>query len=504
VTTATQLDTAVRSAHGAYQVARWIEPRIRAGWLEAVADALDGAAGELVTMARDETHLPVPRLRGELLRTTFQLRLLADELVGGEYLDATIDQADAEWPIGPRPDLRRVNVPLGVVGVFGASNFPFAFSVIGGDSASALAAGCAVVHKVHEAHARLGVHTAELVLDALAAASAPAGLFAAVTGQQAAESLVDHPLIKAIGFTGSTRVGRILSDRIAARTEPIPFYGELGSTNPVFVTERTWAARQDEILTGYASSVTMGMGQFCTNPGLLFVPDLDERATSTLIDALARAPRFPMLSERLAAGYGAAVATVAATDGVDTLLDGGGGQTPDPTVLVTSVAEVQKCPELLGQEMFGPAGLVIRYGTQDRLAGVAELLEGQLTATLHCEDGEQPTEILRILETKAGRLIWNGWPTGVTVSDAQQHGGPYPATTAAGTTSVGTAAIRRFVRPVAYQDFPGEQLPPPLREENVWGIARRINGTWATKRCGGSATDLRPVGDSGGANRDVR
>ncbi|MFC7404205.1 aldehyde dehydrogenase (NADP(+)) [Georgenia alba] len=472
------LETIVRTAHEAFVAATDVSPRQRAGWLTAVADTLDGAADELVELARAESHLPEPRLRGELTRTTFQLRLLAEETAAGHHLDATIDHADPDWGMGPRPDLRRVNVPLGVVGVFGASNFPFAFSVMGGDSASALAAGCAVVHKIHEAHGRLGERTAELVVTGLARAGAPEGLFAAVTGQEAGEALVDHPLVKAVGFTGSTRVGRILLDRIAARPEPIPFYGELGSTNPVFVTERAWAARRQEILEGYAGSLTLGMGQFCTKPGVLFVPDLDETATASLTEALGGTPRFPMLSERLAEGYGSAVREVATTEGVETLLDGGGGEAPDPTVLVTTVEEIRRRPELLGEEMFGPAGLVVRYGSESDLPAVAELLEGQLTATVQGEDDERPEDLLRVLAARAGRVIWNGWPTGVTVSYAQQHGGPYPATTASGTTSVGTAAVRRFVRPVAYQDFPADRLPPPLREDNPWGIARRVDGVW--------------------------
>ncbi len=477
-TTPTELDATVQAAHAAYQQARDVAPARRADWLRAVADTLDGAADDLVGLAGEETHLPDGRLRGELTRTTFQLRLLADEVAAGHHLEATIDHADPDWGMGPRPDLRRVNVPLGVVGVFGASNFPFAFSVMGGDTASALAAGCAVVHKIHEAHARLGARTAELVTAALADAGAPEGLFAAVTGQEAAEALVDHPLVKAVGFTGSTRVGRILADRINARPEPIPFYGELGSTNPVFVTGQAWSSRREEILTGYAGSLTLGMGQFCTNPGLLFVPDLDEQAVATLTEALGQAPRFPMLSPRLAEGFEKAVGTVAGTDGVEPVVDGGAGEAPAPTVLVTDADEVRAHPELLEQEMFGPAGLIIRYDDEGQLAELAALLEGQLTATVHAEDGDRTAGLVRVLTDKAGRVLWNGWPTGVTVSWAQQHGGPYPATTAPGTTSVGTAAVLRFLRPVAYQDFPASELPPALADDNPWHISRRVDGVW--------------------------
>ncbi|WP_147915553.1 aldehyde dehydrogenase (NADP(+)) [Ruania zhangjianzhongii] len=477
-TTPSELDGLVQSAHTAYREASAVAPTVRAGWLTAIADALDGAADELVPLAQEETHLPGPRLRGELTRTTFQLRLLGEEIAAGHHLEATIDHADPDWGMGPRPDLRRVNVPLGVVGVFGASNFPFAFSVLGGDSASALAAGCAVVHKIHEAHQRLGTRTAEIVVAALAGTSAPKGLFAAVTGRQAGEALVDHPLVRAIGFTGSTRVGMLLSERAAARPEPIPFFGELGSTNPVFVTRRAWEERSEEIISGYAASLTLGMGQFCTKPGLLFVPELDDSARTALEETFSAAPRFEMLSERLAEGYGSAVATVAATDGVETLIDGEHGPAPAPSLLLTGADEVRANPELLSTEMFGPAGLVIQYGEEDRLPELAALLDGQLTATIHGESGERPAELVDLLVAKAGRVLWNGWPTGVTVSYAQQHGGPHPATTAPGTTSVGTAAIRRFLRPVAFQDFPTEALPAALREENSWGIARRVDGRW--------------------------
>ncbi|HIZ36836.1 MAG TPA: aldehyde dehydrogenase (NADP(+)) [Candidatus Ruania gallistercoris] len=477
-TTPAELDGIVQAAHTAQQTAADATPEVRAGWLSAIADQLDDAAEELVPLAREETHLPEQRLRGELARTTFQLRLLGEEITAGHQLEATIDHADPDWGMGPRPDLRRVNVPLGVVGVFGASNFPFAFSVMGGDSASALAAGCAVVHKIHEAHQRLGERTAELVRTALAGASAPTDLFAAVTGQDAGGALVDHPLVRAIGFTGSTRVGTLLSERAAARPEPIPFYGELGSTNPVFVTPAAWSARAEEILTGYAGSLTLGMGQFCTNPGLLFVPEFDQAAQERLEQALATAPQFEMLSPRLAEGYADAVRSVAAAPGVHTLVDGAAGLAPAPTVLSTDAETVRAKPELLSTEMFGPAGLVIHYRNEDELPELARLLEGQLTATVHAEPDDQTGALVHLLTTKAGRVLWNGWPTGVTVSYAQQHGGPFPATTAATTTSVGTAAVRRFLRPVAFQDFPGQALPPALREDNPWGIARRVDGQW--------------------------
>ncbi|WP_017611841.1 aldehyde dehydrogenase (NADP(+)) [Nocardiopsis salina] len=471
-----QIENAVTRAQEALERTRSASPAEVEQWLEAAAAALEAHAEELVLLAAEETHLPEGRLRGELTRTVFQLRLLGAETASGRHLDATVDHADDAWPMGPRPDLRRVNVPLGVVGVFGASNFPFAFSVMGGDSASALAAGCPVVHKVHEAHERLGMRTADVITKALEAASAPEGLFTAVTGRESGTALVNHPAVAAIGFTGSARVGRLLFDQACARPEPIPFFGELGSTNPAFVTERAWASRREEILRGYAGSVTLGMGQFCTNPGLLFVPALDQEARKVLSAELSEAPRFPMLTDRLAADFGETLDAVAGGEGVETVLTGEPGRSPGPTILTTTAEHVHRKPGLLGEELFGPAGLVVEYGTEDRLGSLAALVGGQLTATIHSETDEDPGPLVRLLEARAGRVLMNGWPTGVTVSHAQQHGGPYPATTAPGTTSVGTAAVRRFLRPVAYQSFPDAQLPPALQEDNPWRIPRRTDG----------------------------
>ena len=482
-TTAGELAAAVEAAQSAFERGRTATPATRAAWLEAVADGLAQDAETLVEIAARETHLGVPRLEGELNRTVFQLRLFAAEILQGEHFDATIDHADPAWGMGPRPDLRRYNVPLGVVGVFGASNFPFAFSVMGGDSASALAAGCAVVHKAHDGHRGLAARTAETVTAALDAAGAPSGLFSLVTGRRAAEALVDHPLVKAVGFTGSTAGGRALLDRAAARPEPIPFFGELGGINAVFVTPNAWAARRDEILAGYAGSFTLGMGQFCTKPGLLFIPAAGsagetEEARRVLAGALAGFTPAQLLSERLHGGYSDAVRGLSGADGVEVLLEGDFAEAPAPTILRTTADAVRRDPALLKQEMFGPASLVVEYTDGAELPGLAELLEGQLTTTLEAEeDDDDVTELGARLTDISGRVLWNGWPTGVTVSYAQNHGGPYPATTSA-TTSVGTAAIRRFLRPVAYQSFPAARLPEPLRDSNPWNVPQRVDGVW--------------------------
>ena len=477
-TSVAELNAEVEAAHTAFEKGRAADPRTRGGWLDAVADGLEADADALVEIAGEETHLGEVRLRGELKRTIFQLRLFATEIRAGEHFDATIDHADAEWGMGARPDLRRLNVPIGVVGVFGASNFPFAFSVIGGDSASALAAGCSVVHKAHDGHLKLALRTAETVAAALDAAGAPSGLFSVVTGRAAAEALVDHTLVKAIGFTGSTAGGRALFDRANARPEPIPFYGELGGINAVFVTEKAWAARRDEILGGYAGSFTMGMGQFCTKPGLLFVPGgQTDTVRQVLGDALVGFVPARLLSDRLHEGFAGAVRSLQSTDGVSVLVEGDFAETPAPTLLHTTSAAVRSDPSVLRQEMFGPASVLVEYGDESELPALAELLEGQLTTTLQAEPDDDVAELAERLTDISGRVLWNGWPTGVTVSYAQHHGGPYPATTSA-TTSVGTAAIRRFLRPVAYQSFPEGRLPEPLQDANPWNVPQRIDGTW--------------------------
>jgi len=474
------VDAAVTAAQSAFESARGVAPRTRAAWLDALAAALDANRERLVPLAHDETHLPEGRLNGELTRTAFQLRLLGQDTVTGEHLAAAIDHADPAWGMGPRPDIRRVGEPLGVVGVFGASNFPFAFSVLGGDSAAALAAGCAVVHKAHPAHLELARLTASIAADALRAAGAPDGLFALVEGHDAGTQLVQHPLVKAVGFTGSTAGGQALAALAAARPEPIPFYGELGSTNPVFVTPGAWAARRDAILAGFVGSFTLGMGQFCTKPGFLIVPAGSRDELVQGVTDASPVPPHAMLSPGLRAGFESSRDELAAVDGFEVLttLPGGDGA-PEATVLRASAAALLARPELLEHEMFGPASVVVEYDDPAQLEQLAARIGGQLTAGVHAEDGDTSADIpglLRTLAAHAGRVLWNGWPTGVTVSYAQQHGGPFPATTAPGTTSVGTAAIARFLHPVAYQDVPDAALPAPLQDANPWNISRRVDG----------------------------
>ncbi|ACQ79047.1 Aldehyde Dehydrogenase [Beutenbergia cavernae DSM 12333] len=470
----------------------------RASWLAAVADALDGATDELVGIADDETHLGATRLAGEVARTTGQLRLFADVVTEGSYLEATIDHADTT-ATPPRPDLRRVLVPLGPVGVFAASNFPFAFSVAGGDTASALAAGNPVVVKAHPAHPRLSRRTAEIARGALAGAGAPEGTFGLVQGHDAGVALVTDAAIRAVGFTGSTRGGRALFDLAVGRADPIPFYGELGSINPVVVTADAVRTRGAELAAGLAASFTLGVGQFCTNPGLVLVP-AGTGFPELVADAASGAAGGLMLTHRMAEAYASGVETQAAVPGVRRLLgpaagssgahaDSAAGSATDtaaPVVHVTSAAVVLDHPELL-DEVFGPSTLLVTYEGDADLLAVLQRVGGALTATLHAASDEDVSALVPHLIALAGRVLFAGWPTGVAVTWSQQHGGPWPATTASLFTSVGATAIRRFLRPVAFQDAPAAALPPALREENPLGIPRRVDGVPTVGEAGRSA-----------------
>jgi acyl-CoA reductase-like NAD-dependent aldehyde dehydrogenase len=349
---------------------------------------------------------------------------------------------------------------------------------MGGDSASALAAGCAVVHKGHPDHPRLAQRTADVVIRSLERSGAPEGLFALVSDVNAGVPLVEHKTVRAVGFTGSTAGGRALFDRAAARPDPIPFFGELGSTNPVFVTEAAWMARSEEIVRGYVGSATLGMGQFCTKPGFLVVPDVDESVEATLRGAVESVPRFPMLSERLSEGFIRTVQQFVHDASAAELAKQADDNGAAPVFLEVSGDDVLADPALLHTEMFGPASVVVREADPGKREAIASALSGQLTVTLWAEPDDDIVDLVRILERKAGRILYNDWPTGVSVSYAQQHGGPYPASTASGTTSVGTAAIRRFMRPVAYQQLPQDVLPDALRDDNPLGIRRRVDGEW--------------------------
>ena len=433
----------------------------RADWLDAVAGALDAARDELVALAQEETHLPAARLTGELGRTTFQARLFAEGLRAGELTPVRVDPADPGWGMGPRPELRRTVVPIGPVLVFAASNFPFAFSVFGGDTVSALAAGCPVVLKAHPGHPGLSRRTAGVVAGALRAAGAPDGAFGLLEGVQESLVALRDPRIRAAGFTGSTSGGRALFDIAAARPDPIPFYGELGSVNPVVVTPAGWAERGAAIAREWVDSLTLGAGQFCTNPGVVLVPDPD-----AFLDAVDLPVPGRMLSGSLEEGFARAVSTVSALPGVHRAAQGpANNEGVRATVLRSTAPEIVADPHALDVEMFGPGGLVVGYGSEAELDAVLRVLPGQLTGTVQAhstDDDPVAARVVSTLEDRAGRIVYNAWPTGVTVSGAQHHGGPWPATTAPTSTSVGLAAITRWQRPVTYQGAPASVLPPEL------------------------------------------
>jgi NADP-dependent aldehyde dehydrogenase len=443
----------------------------RATILDELASALEADRAGIVEIADAETRLGATRLNGELTRTCYQLGLFAEVLREGSYVEATID-TPADTPMGPRPDLRRILVPLGPVGVFGASNFPLAFSVPGGDTASALAAGCPVLVKAHPSHPETSRRTFEVMRDML-----PTGVLALVEGYEAGVELVQHPAVKAVGFTGSTAGGRALSDLAASRAEPIPFYGEMGSLNPLVVTPGAAAARPAEIAAGYVGSMTLGTGQFCTKPGLMFAPTGSEGLREALSAAVSAVPAGPMLNESIREAFQAEIDR-RRSDGRLTAV--AAGQSPgngEGAAALFGVRAGDLDGDLL-EECFGPTALLAEYGDPAELVGVLDRLEGQLTATVHATDGED--DLLRalhdVLRQRAGRLVFGGYPTGVAVTWAMQHGGPYPATTVSGHTSVGPAAIQRWLRPIAYQNAPAVVLPEELQDGNPAGIPRRVNG----------------------------
>ena len=476
---------ALDSAARAFQAYRQRSAEEVAGFLEAVARNLEALGDELIETARAETALPFERLRGERGRTTAQLKMFAEVVREGSWVEAVIDHAEPGRKPVPKPDLRRMLIPIGPVAVFGASNFPLAFSVAGGDTASALAAGNPVVVKAHPSHPCTSELAARAVAAAAEEAAMPAGVFSLVQGRSPETSLalVEHPLTKAVGFTGSLRVGRALFDAAARRPVPVPVYAEMGSVNPVFVLPGALRERGAELAEGLKQSVTLGAGQFCTNPGL--VVGLRGATFGKFLDKadelFADAPPGTMLNAGILRGY---------TEGVERLRrlasQGASNAVADESrtqaaayVFKTDAATFLDHHEL-SEEVFGPSTLVVACEGVDELRRVAEGLEGALTATIHGtpEDLREYAWLVKVLEQKAGRVLFNGFPTGVEVSAAMQHGGPYPATTDARTTSVGTAAVKRFARPVCYQNFPQEALPVELRDDNPRRLWRLVDNVW--------------------------
>lgn len=468
-----EVDRLARAAAAAFGSTGSADDDARARWLRTAADRLEERREELAALAHSETALPVARLEGEVDRTTAQLRMFAAVVEEGAYLEAIIDHAEP-GATPPRPDLRRILVPLGPVAVFAASNFPFAFSVAGGDTASALAVGCPVIVKAHPGHPATSRLTAEVVSAALAEAGAPEGAFALVEGHEAGVALVEHPSIRAVGFTGSTAGGRALFDRAAARPDPIPFYGELGSINPVVVTPGADAARGDELAAGLAASFQLGAGQFCTKPGLVFVP-IGSRLESALPARVDADPRT-LLTASISAGFADGVEALAALEGVE-LVSGSteGARSARPVVVATDLATALGSTEEIFGEVFGPATVLVRYEDPALLPAAMAELEGTLTTTIHSEADESVDALVAAASSIAGRVLFSGWPTGVAVTWSQHHGGPWPATTST-FTSVGATAVRRFQRPIVFQDAPEHVLPAALRESNPRRVPRRVDG----------------------------
>lgn len=470
------LDTQVKDAHAAWlQIRDWDSAKIVV-LLESIADALDQAKADLVPVAMEETNLPEARLTGEVGRTTGQLRLMARAVEDRTYLDITIDHADSSLT-PPRPDLRLKTTSLGVVGVFGASNFPFAFGVAGGDTAAALAAGCAVVIKVNPGHPRVSRMVGEIMVAAAQKAGAPTGLISLVEDFDAGMALVQHPLTAAIAFTGSTHGGRALFDAANRRENPIPFYGELGGLNPVFVTRSMASQKAKETAEGFIGSITMGAGQFCTKPGFLIV-DGASQINAELATLVSSVPAQKLLNPNIVKLHDKNRDEVAQVPGMKLVAQNPNGGDTNVTVYTISGTDFLAAGESVRREMFGPTAVVVDCADTDELLRVAESFSGTLTSGIHATENDpmELSALISIVERISGRIVWNQWPTGLAVTWAMQHGGPYPASTNPLFTSVGAKSLLRFRRPITYQNFPQAYLSPVLQDGAPEHEGARING----------------------------
>ena len=482
-----EVNQAVELAEKAFQTYPKLPSSHRADFLEAIAEEIGALGHALMQRAESETSLPFPRLQGECGRTMNQLKLFAQVLREGSWVDARIDTALPDRAPLPRPDLRHMLIPLGPVAVFGASNFPLAFSVAGGDTASALAAGCPVVVKGHPAHPGTSEMVARAILTAAEKTGMPDGVFSMVHGQshEVGSWLVRHPLIQAVGFTGSFRGGKALFDIANRREVPIPVFAEMGSTNPVFILPEALKTRGEAIAAGLAGSLTLGVGQFCTNPGLSFLPQGGEQVAfgKVLADKINELSMGPMLTEGIKAAYVQGTGELVGDPAVETLAKGSNSEEANavnPMVFAVEFESFRQRPEW-SHEIFGPSSLMVRTEGKEDLLEAAANLEGHLTATVHGTEADlmEYQDLISILERKVGRVVINGYPTGVEVCHAMTHGGPYPATTAPQSTSVGTNAIKRFVRPICFQDYPQGLLPAELKDDNEQGILRLVNGEYS-------------------------
>jgi 2,5-dioxopentanoate dehydrogenase len=467
------VDRACELASRAFDTFRETDVEQRARLLEAIAAHIAGLGDELIVRAMAETGLPRARLEGERARTIGQLRLFAGVARDGRWLTLRIDTAQPERT-PRRPDLRLRKIPLGPVAIFGASNFPLAFSVAGGDTASALAAGCPIVVRGHPAHPGVGELVARAIAKAVLDGGLPPGVFSFVTGpsHEIGKALAANPHIKAVAFTGSRAGGLALAAVAAARPEPIPVLAEMSSVNPVFLLQGALEQDAEGIANGFVASLTQGAGQFCTNPGLIFgaASTALDRFIAAAADALSGCNAQTMLTPGIHRAYEDGVARLARARGVETRGQGLGGDGPNQArgALLVTDAETFRANPQLHQEVFGPAAIVVRVEDPESLPGLIDALEGQLSATIHLRETDfaLAARLLPALERKVGRVIANGWPTGVEVAHAMVHGGPFPATSDSRTTSVGSLAIERFLRPVCYQDVPGALLPAALRDDD--------------------------------------
>jgi NADP-dependent aldehyde dehydrogenase len=479
-----EVDQALRAARTAFEQTRDLEPRWTAQLLNKIAERVMDLGDALLERGEAETGLPRARLTGERLRTVNQLKLFADVVQEGSWVDAIIDRADPKRQPLPKPDVRRTLQPIGPVVVFDASNFPFAFGPCGNDTASALAGGNPVIVKAHRGHPGTDEMFAAAALEALIDLGLPRGLFGLLQGRGTVvgEALAKHPLTEAIGFTGSLRGGRSLFDVASRRERPIPVYAEMGSINPLVVLPGAIGERADAIADGLAKSITMGTGQFCTKPGVVLVLKTPEsqKFVAALAKHLGALPPMTMLSKRFQEGFGEVTQRMQATPGVRTVVPGKpAGHAQTTAWLFETDAKQWRENHKVREEAFGPGSVVVHCENIDELKATIRETAGQLTGTVHAGSGDDAKlvrDVIRTLETGVGRVILNGFPTGVEVNHAMVHGGPYPATTAPHTTSVGAGAIYRFVRPVAYQDVPDALLPGALQNANSLGIFRKVDG----------------------------
>jgi len=469
--------SSIAAQYGAWPLSR------RAEMLRTMAAELEADAASLVEVAMEETSLPRARLEGELRRTAYQLRFFADVVVEGSFLQASIDHA-TNSPMGPLADLRRMKTPLGPVAVFGSSNFPFAFSVPGGDTVSALAAGCPVVIKAHPAHPATSQATFDALERGAKIAGAPEGVLGLVFGFDSGVALVDDPSIRAVGFTGSGPVGKALWARANARPTPIPFFGELGAANPLVVTAAAAAERAETIGAGVAGSMTLGVGQFCTKPGIVLVPNGEhgDALVEALVGALRELHEMTMLAPGIARHFRDGATSIAESAGTRRLVGGDaevGSQARAQLFEVSAITFVEPSSRPLREECFGPLAVVVRYDDNEQIRQALDIIDPSLTFSVFAAaDDPDATWLIALGASKAGRVTFNEYPTGVGVSWSMQHGGPWPSTTSPATTSVGASGIERWLRPITFQGIPMDLLPEALKDDNPLGIPQRIDGNY--------------------------